>query len=349
MKRSESRPLAVGAVFLITLAIIGVSVFFVGEEHRVWQGRELYRIEFSHTNGLQESAPVALNGVTVGSVSRMRFPPDPRAQFVSVTLSISSSVAPRIRRDTVGRIQTLGMLGDKYIELTSGSLDSEVLPPGGLIRSIDPVDYEALLGQSGDVVSNAIEVTALLRQVLNDILTGEGIIGRLINDKEFGGEFVAGLNRTAASLDLAAARIERMTARMEAGEGALGALVAEDGSGERILENLEEASVDAAEFAHKLNHGSGTISRLVEDEELATATLARLSDATTSIANVTGKINRGEGTLGKLVNDPSLYDNANAWVGAGTRGGFWRLLGGGLSFFLPAPDDPGESDVDPLD
>lgn len=338
MKDPGNKSFAVGALTITTLVIVAVSVFLVGQEQRFWEGKNHYRIEFTRTNGLQEGAPVALNGVSVGSVRKMRFPNDPRAQYVEVQLSVSSSVANRIRQDTVGRIQTLGMLGDKYVELAAGSVEAELLAPGNLIRSVDPVDYEAILGQSGDVVSNAIEVTALLRQVLNDVLTGEGVVGRLINDKDFGLSFMEDVNSTAASLESASARIDRLAARVEKGEGTMGKLLSDDGRVDTIIENLEDASADVADFADSLNEGQGTLARLVHDDQFAEETLDGFRRSSTSIAAITSKINQGEGTLGKLVNDVALYDGANSWVSGSSRGGFWKLLGRGLSFFIPGTE-----------
>ena len=340
MKDTGNKSYAVGALTITTLVIVVVAVFLVGQEQRFWEGKNRYRIEFTRTNGLQEGAPVALNGVSVGSVRRMRFPGDPRAQYVEVELSLSTSVANRIRQDTVGRIQTLGMLGDKYVELSAGSVDTEILEPGDLIRSVDPVDYEAILGQSGDVVSNAIEVTALLRQVLNDVLTGEGVVARLINDRDFGLSFMEDVNSTAVNLESASGRIDRLTARIENGEGTLGVLLSDDTRVDSIIENLGDASASVARFTNSLNEGDGTLARLAHDEKLASDTLDSLRRSSTSIAAITSKVNEGEGTLGKLVNDPTLYDGANSWVSGSGAGGFWKLLGRGLAFFVPGSGQP---------
>ncbi|RMD85673.1 MAG: MCE family protein [Candidatus Dadabacteria bacterium] len=334
MNESTTKTFSVGLVALVALTIIAVGVFLVGREQRFWEGRTTYWLQFSRTNGLQEGAPVALDGVNVGWVSRMQFPPDPTARYVEVKISVSSSVAPRIRRDTVGKIQTLGLLGDKYIELTSGTLEAEPVEPGGLIRSVDPVDYEAILGQSGDIVSNAIEVTALLRQVLTDINQGEGLIGRLISDRDFGRQFADDLSLTIANIESATRRVDELFARVQAGEGTLGTLMQSEEQIATILDNLEIASEQAARFASKLNSGQGTLARLASDEEFADKTLSNIERASASIAEIAEKVRSGQGTLGKLVNDETLYNRAESLLGGG-GGGFWKLLGRTIAFFLP--------------
>jgi phospholipid/cholesterol/gamma-HCH transport system substrate-binding protein len=332
-----ARAFSVGLVATAGLLIIVLGIFLVGREQRFWEGRLEYRLQFARTNGLQEGAPVALDGVNVGFVDRMRFPEDPTAQYVEVHVSVSEDVAARIRSDTAARIQTYGLLGDKYIEMNSGTLANQVVEPGGLIRAINPIDYERILGQSGDVVSNVIEVTALLRETLTSINSGEGLLGRLVSDEELGRGFATDMRATVANIESAAMRVDELLERAQSGQGALGALLVEDGEVAEIIDNLEVASRNAADFSEHLAHGDGVIQRLVRDDDLARTTVENLTRASSSIAEITDRVRSGEGTLGKLVYDAALYDKATDLVSPGGPGGFWRLIGNTLAFFLPFP------------
>jgi phospholipid/cholesterol/gamma-HCH transport system substrate-binding protein len=324
VKSSVSRAFSVGVVSAVSLVIIGVGIFLVGNQQRIWEGRADYGLQFSRTNGLSEGAPVMLDGVNVGGVSSMRFPPDPTARFVEVRISVVEDVMPRIRRDTIGRIQTLGLLGDKYIELTSGSLQAEALTEGELIRSVDPVDYEALIGQSGDIVTNVIEVTGLLKDVLRDIDDGKGLIGRLVSDRDYGRQLAEELRSVITNLESATGRIDHTLERVERGEGALGTLLAADSTLDETLVNLDTASRNVLDFSDKLVHGDGALARLASDDEFADRTLGNLQRASSSIADVADQIRAGRGTLGKLVYDEGLYDDAQSLVGG--SGGLWGML-----------------------
>jgi len=336
MSSQASKAFSVGLVAFVALTAIGVGVFLVGSEQRFWEGRADYRLHFTRTNGLQEGAPVALDGVNVGRVARMRFPIDPRAQYVQVDISVSTNVSSRIRRDTTAKIGTLGMLGDKYIELNSGTLDSEAIEYGGLIRSIDPIDYEDIFGQSGDIVSNAIEVTALLKRTLTDINSGEGIVGRLISDRDFGRQFADDLSLTIGNIASATRRLDATLARIESGEGGLGVIMRKEDELDSIISNLAVASEGMAALSKQLNEGRGTIPRLIHDEAYADETLGSLSEAGSSINEIVDQIKSGRGTVGKLIYDDQLYDDASKLVG-GDSGGFWRLVGRGLLWFWPFP------------
>jgi phospholipid/cholesterol/gamma-HCH transport system substrate-binding protein len=346
-------------VSAVALVIIAVGIFLVGSQQRFWNPRVEYWLQFSRTNGLAEGGPVLLDGVNIGSVTSMHFPPDPTAHYVVVRVSVADDVAPRIRRDTVGRIQSLGLLGDKYVELTSGTLETEPVEEGGLIRSFDPVDYEALLGQSGDIVTNVIEVTALLRHVLTDINDGEGLIGRLVTDKDFGRQFAEQLRHTIANLESATARIDNTVARVERGEGALGTLLVEDHALDETLDNLDTASHNMLEFSDRLVNGEGALARLSADREFADKTLGNLQRASSSVAEIADHIRAGHGTLGKLVYDQSLYDDAHRLVGGsgGLWGALWHFVwpfsgkggSGGTSEAAEPPPRPRTSDARPQD
>jgi phospholipid/cholesterol/gamma-HCH transport system substrate-binding protein len=334
---TRRKSLAVGLVVTLSAALIGIGVFLVGSEQRLWRGRTTFLLHFARTNGLQEGATVSLDGVTVGRVATMRFPEDPSAHYVEVEIHVSNEVLPRMRRDSTAKIQTYGLLGDKYIELTSGSPEAGPLPPGALIATIDPVDYEAIFGQSGDIVADAIEVTALLKEVLSEINSGEGVLGRLVRDRELGAQLARDLASTADHLESATSAVDALVAEVRAGRGNLGELVTGEARVSSILENLDTASRDARTFVDKLNSGDGTIPRLVNDKPFADQTLGDVARASSSIAEVAAQVRSGNGTLGKLVYDPKLYEDAERWLGGGSSGpgGFWRLLGKTFTFFLP--------------
>src|SRR5437879_5702545 len=161
--RPGSQTARVGFLVFVALAILIATIMSLGGEQKFWERKVQYEVHFARTNGLQVGAPVSLTGVTIGSVAEMRFPPDPTASYIQVLVNVLGEATPRIHDNSVATIRTFGLLGDRYIELSSGSPDAAPLPPGSLISSIDPVDYEAVLGQSGDIVTNAVEVTASLR------------------------------------------------------------------------------------------------------------------------------------------------------------------------------------------
>src|SRR5205809_922075 len=202
------RTTKIGLLVAIALAILMVTVFSLNQEQPFWERKAQYEVHFSRTGGLQTGAPVSLSGVTIGTVVEMRFPPDPAASYIQVLINVKGDLAPRIREDTVASIRTLGLLGDRYIELSAGTPESPPVSPGGLIASIDPVEIEALVGQGGDIVTNIVEVTASFKDVLGSTQRGEGLLGA-----------------TLGNLDRAISDLAEVAAKLDRGQGTLGKLV----------------------------------------------------------------------------------------------------------------------------
>jgi len=326
----------VGLVILAGLVIFGAALFTVGEQDHLWRRKVAYQVHFARSGGLQKGAQVSLSGVAIGTVTDMEFPSDPTQDFIDVRIEVESRIAPRIREHTVASIHTFGLLGDRYIELAPGPADAPPLAPGSVIASLDPLDYEALFGQSGDIVTNVAEVATQLRDLLATINRGEGLLGAMVRNKEFGDATLTGLQDTMEHLGKTSASLSQIIDRVNKGEGVLGQLLRTTPQGQRLMTNVEGAARSLNDVAARLARGRGTVPRLFEDEAYAQRMLANLDATTRNLAEVTDKINRGQGTLGRLVNDPSLYEDAQGVLGRAK--GNWLLR-----WFVGERDDADEA------
>jgi phospholipid/cholesterol/gamma-HCH transport system substrate-binding protein len=315
----------------------------IGREQRFWENKQNYEIRFTRINGLRVGAPVSLTGVDIGSVQAVSFPADPGATYIVVSVRIAGRAAQRVREDSIARIRTIGLLGDKYVEIGAGTPQSPVLPPGSVIPSADPIDYEALLGESGDIVTNIVETTNSLRNVLASIERGEGLLGQIVKNREQGATTLADLQRTVAHVEGTTASFERIARELEAGRGALGALLKRGEQAQHVLANLERASGDLASLTAKLNTAQGALPQLVLDQAYGEALLRDLRRTAENLAEVSEKINHGDGTAAQLVNDPSLYRDAKGLVSSTRESwmfSFYRGFRGLFPPYGPATPDP---------
>jgi len=305
----------VGLLVLAALVVFGTTIVTLGRQERLWERKVRYEVHLARAGGLQSGAQVSLGGVVVGSVESLAFPQDLAERYIEVRIAVAGGVAERVRENTVAAVRTLGLLGDRFIELTPGTPDVPLIPPGGLIPSIDPVDYEAMLGQSGDIVTNVVEVSTALRDVLQTIQRGEGLLGAMVANREFGDATLHDLAGTMANVRATSARLEGMLARVDRGEGLLGRLVRDTPGTDRLLVRLDHGVRELDRVATRLAEGRGLAVRLVEDRTYAERLLGDLAEAAAALREVATKIDRGDGTLGRLVNDPGLYDEARGLVG----------------------------------
>lgn len=309
-----ARTTRVGALLLVALVAFAAIVFTLGQQQHFWESKIRYVLHFARTNGLQEGAQVSLSGVAVGTVTDLSFPDDPSLNYIIIDIAVTSRVAPKIREDSIASIRTFGLLGDRYIEISPGSPSVAEVPQGGLLTSLDPTDLEAVLGQSGDIVTNVVEVTTQLKDVLGTINRGEGLLGAMLRNREFGEKTLKKLDDTLTNVAATSQALSTVMQRVERGEGLAGRFLRESKQARELMASLEHAGQSLEQLSVQLNRGQGMIPRLAGDTAYAKRVLDKLDDTVANLQEITTKINRGEGVAGRLINDESLYTESQELV-----------------------------------
>ncbi|GAA6133873.1 outer membrane lipid asymmetry maintenance protein MlaD [Oceaniserpentilla sp. 4NH20-0058] len=129
----------IGAIFgLLVLALNVSGLRFQGDDDTYY----LYA-RFENSSGLSERAKVSLSGVIVGRVVDIRLDTD---SYVSVVKMAIEKGVP-LSLDTSASILTSGLLGEKYIGLSVGA-DEENLLSGDVIEDTQSaIVLEELIGQ----------------------------------------------------------------------------------------------------------------------------------------------------------------------------------------------------------
>jgi phospholipid/cholesterol/gamma-HCH transport system substrate-binding protein len=217
MKAKKLTEIKVGIFVVVILFLFGVGVFVIGSHQKYFQRQYALWASFSNIQGLIVGAPVSLAGLTVGRVNTIIFPEDPREKTIKVELKIKKGVQKRIRKDSIASIQTMGLLGDKYVEISLGSPENKVLQDGDYIESAHPFDlfaYATKLEEAIDVI-NTILVD--VREISSQVRGGKGLLHAILYDPA-GGELVNNLSSAAKSADNIVKKVER-------GEGTLGGII----------------------------------------------------------------------------------------------------------------------------
>jgi phospholipid/cholesterol/gamma-HCH transport system substrate-binding protein len=335
------REVKIGLLAIAALAVLASAVFLIGDRDNAFTFKNHYIVHFDQVGGLAEGSPVQLNGVNVGSVESVVLPVRIEEEELTVRLSVDRHYAARIREDSYARIKTLGLLGDKYIEISSGSAEAALIPDGGEIRAAPATDVDKLIASGGDVVENVVAISGSLRRILADMEAGKGILGELTTDSQAG-------RRAKESMLAILESVQKIIDKIESGEGTLGTLINKDdlavhahetleriatilteideGEGPlpallhdpqardrmlRTVEHFESASGDLARFAAELNESDGLVRRLLSDEEYAREVAGDLQRLIRNLKVISDRLEQGEGTLGQIINDPTVYEAMN--------------------------------------
>src|SRR3989449_10578196 len=116
--------LRVGVFVLVALAAFLGMVYALGARARLFEAHYTIHAEFTEVAGLTEGATVRLAGVQIGRVTDVHLPGEPGGKG-RVDLTIARRYADRVRRDSIPRTETPGVLGDKVVEVTGGTRSEE--------------------------------------------------------------------------------------------------------------------------------------------------------------------------------------------------------------------------------
>src|SRR5215470_2111070 len=145
----RGRKLRVGVFVLVGVAAFLGLVYALGARARLFEPRFTVHAEFTEVGGLVEGATVRLAGVQIGRVTGVNLPPHPGGK-VRVDLTIGRTFSDRIRKNSVARIETQGLLGDRIVEITVGDASAAPVAPGEVIASRDPTDFGKILSSGAD-------------------------------------------------------------------------------------------------------------------------------------------------------------------------------------------------------
>ncbi|MEI9982039.1 MAG: MlaD family protein [Aliidongia sp.] len=160
---------AVGAFVLIMLAGIFVAL--------IWLLRVQFRTEYTYyethfegpVTGLGKGASTRLNGIEVGRVQDIEFDPDdPR--LVVVILELRAGLV--IHSDAVASLETQGLTGVSYVEITGGTKGSPPLTVKEDARypviASKPSSFQAVVNNAPEVVARLLVISDRLADLLND-------------------------------------------------------------------------------------------------------------------------------------------------------------------------------------
>lgn len=248
MKRADKKTKMVVGAFIITLlALMTLGVLVMGDRIGLMKGRTQYLAAFKNTSGLRAGAMVRMGGVDIGSVDSIMIEQQNGVPTTLVSLSIFKPHDDLVREESEVALETQGVLGDKFVMLYPGPYTSPRLKNGGYIKIKEKPELDAVVAKSTDIIDNVSRVAARMENFANTLpdartmqamtrdtqdsiremrlflasLNQDGTMFSTLRDKES----VHHLKATLERLDRASASLESVAAKIDKGEGTLGALV----------------------------------------------------------------------------------------------------------------------------
>lgn len=167
MVKQMSRELKVGLLVTATLVFALGLAWLIGFSNPFQRNLKFY-ITYHFAGGIEVGSPVRVSGIKVGKVERIEFFPDleksdhPETEAAPVplklTVSIRKDAARGVRKDSSFFINIAGIIGERYIEITPGTLKAEEIKWGETLAGIDPPRIDQLLSQSFNLAGKIQEI-----------------------------------------------------------------------------------------------------------------------------------------------------------------------------------------------
>ncbi len=286
-KQLKWAQMKVGIVITVACFILLISIFFAGNIQNIFLKKVELKIEFSDVVGLRKGAPVWILGLEEGSVKDIMLDP---LRGVIVKISVNKDALQFVRQDSRGTILTMGLLGDKYIELSTGSPQAKPVQPGEMLEGTSETGLKGVMETTGEAIGKISQFVDRVDDLVAKLENSQGTIGKLLNDPSLYDNVNRTTNRLSALVD-----------DLKSARGTLGLLIEDPSLHNRLLAAI--SSVE--EFTKRINESRGTLKSLIEDPSLYNKTL----EAASQIQVFGTRLNESQGTLKKIIEDPAAYES----------------------------------------
>jgi len=174
--------LAVG-IFIVVGLIIFVSFVFLVRDFQIVKPGYKFDIIFGFANGLKVGSPARLAGVDVGEVKSSEIFFDQASSSAKVRVKVWVKKDARIPVDSQFWINTLGLLGEKYLEIMPGKDYQTLVKENDGIAGSDPVPMDEITKETKKLVLQIEEAVNSLNTMLAQVKSGEGTLGKFFYDE----------------------------------------------------------------------------------------------------------------------------------------------------------------------
>lgn len=171
------RDFRVGLLTFSSLTLLLAGISFAGGSQLFLQETTPIIAYLPNVGGLRTGSSVCMAGMTVGKVTGISFAEAENANKIKVEFLIDKAIRSKIKVDSVPMVRTQGMMGDRYLDLSLGSVTSEMLPEGKNLLGESPSDFDATLREASKTMMEA-------SKIMEAVNTKQGTIGQFFYDQK---------------------------------------------------------------------------------------------------------------------------------------------------------------------
>ena len=321
--------LRVGLTVIFASLTLAVLILVMTGTTGLFTKKIMIRAYVDNAGGLRVGAPVRLEGVDIGNVTRIRVVSDPSRKLnpVEVMMKISTKYSDTTRSDCEVLLATAGVLGEVFVDLDCRDAKGGPLTNNAELPTRDVPQLQDVVRASQGTLQNVDTLVKRMDSILSYVQSGQGSIGKVIYDPALFNrandmliqlqQIVAQANSTNGSigkllnsdelynkLNATVDNLNKIIEEINQGNGTAGKFIKDPA----LYDNANQTLAKANQLITDINAGKGTLGKLAKDEALA----KKVDDSITRLNSILDRLDKGEGTAGQLLVNKSLYNNADA-------------------------------------
>jgi phospholipid/cholesterol/gamma-HCH transport system substrate-binding protein len=325
-ERVSIAQLKVGILGIVALSCVALLIFLLTGNMGWFRSEIPLHIFTSDAAGLTPGAPVRVNGIQAGKVTKVELSGETNPQrVIRVDFDIDQDMQKQIPSDSIGSISSDNLLGSsKFLAINKGTAPT-LIQPNATVKSADTRQFDALVQQGYGVLDSLQAILAKAENIVGAVEDGKGTIGKLLVDESLYNSLQATVNQVQVlSTNLNSktgtighlinddalynqvqdviTKVDAIAKSLQEGQGSAGMLLKDPTLYNNVNQSVTQLNATLAD----LNAGKGTAGQILKSDKLAN----QLSTALTNVNVTIDKVNAGQGTVGQLLVNPALYDSA---------------------------------------
>lgn len=278
----DSKNTKLGLFVVLGTLLLIAALYFIGTKQNLFGNTFKIVAKFRNVNGLMKGNNVRFAGIDVGTVKSIEIIND---TAVDVVMLVEKKIQPYIKKNAVASVGTDGLMGNKLVNINSGSSPSASVVENDVLATVNPIEQDEMMRTLNSTNENVKAISSNLRTI-TDKINGKNNLWSLLMDTVVAGN----LKTSVVNIKLMSNQALSVTGNLKG-----------------ITDNIK--------------HGKGSIGALITDTSFSSGihqTIVNLQKVSDTAAIITGdlffilkRLKQGQGSVGVLLNDTNFVYNLN--------------------------------------
>jgi len=297
-------PLKVGLLTLAAMASVVVMSLKITQNQSGFGKHVQYQTVLTDASGIFEKTPIKVAGINAGKIKKIQL----TGNKALITFEILEDI--KITPSAKLKIKSVGLLGDKFIDMDLGDQSGDRLPKDSILITEDGEGIDGIAKDASAVLKDVKEITASIKEALKDD-QGRNVIKEIVANMS---DVTSSLKRITTSNEDKISKIvddiEALSSQLahETDRYQKDSFMADLAKIGPILDKVDDTVEDLKLIVADVKEGKGTVGKLLRDD----AVVDQVSQTLSSVNRLVNRINNIEADIG-------LSTGANTLTGSDTR------------------------------